>query len=44
VNSRWGPRIALIIVLLMFFFLMMNLQRQLLQLQRTRKPPATSTR
>lgn len=42
-NGRWGARIALLIVLLLFFFLMLNLQRQLVQMQRMRKAPATST-
>lgn len=43
-NSRWGARIALVIILILFFLVMAGLQRQLVQLQRMRKPPATSTR
>lgn len=43
-NARWVARIVAVIILLVFFLVMANLQRRLIELQRTRKPPATSTR
>lgn len=44
VNARWAARIFAAIILILFFILMADLQRRLVQLQRQRKPPATSTR
>ncbi|HSP14423.1 MAG TPA: hypothetical protein VLV78_06705 [Thermoanaerobaculia bacterium] len=43
-NVRWAARIIGIILLLVFFVIMANLQRRLAELQRVRKPAATSTR
>lgn len=44
VNARWVARIVAVIILLVFFIVMASLQRRLIELQRMRKPPATSTR
>lgn len=42
--NKWGVRILGIFVLLAFMLLMLNLQKQLLLLQRARNPrPATTT-
>ncbi len=43
-NLRWAARIIGIILLLAFFVVMANLQRRLIEMQRVRKPPATTTR
>ncbi len=43
-NVRWAARIIGIILLLLFFVVMANLQRRLVELQRVRKPAATTTR
>ncbi len=40
---RWTSIIALVVILVLFIFLMADLQRRLVQLQRMRKPAATST-
>jgi hypothetical protein len=42
-NARWGARIALLFILLLFILLMADLQHRLVQMQRMRRPPATST-
>ena len=41
--NKWALRILALIMLLAFILVMMNLQKQLLMLQRSR-PPATTTR
>src|SRR5581483_916895 len=41
--NRWTARVVGILMLLVFVLLMMNLQRKLLQLQQSRRAPATST-
>jgi hypothetical protein len=44
VNVRWAARIIGIILVLLFFVVMANLQRRLVDLQRVRKPAATTPR
>lgn len=41
--NRWAARIIGILMLIVFLLLMMNLQRKLIQMQRSRGTPATST-
>jgi hypothetical protein len=41
--NKWAVRILALVMLLAFLLLMVNLQKQLLVLQKTRQP-ATSTR
>ncbi len=46
-NSRWASRIVGLFMLLVFVWLMMNLQKQLIEIQRNRQanaPAPTATR
>ena len=38
-NNRWGTRILAIIMIIIFVLVMMNLQKQLLMMQRHRNMP-----
>ena len=42
--NRWAVRLLGVLILLVFILLMFNLQKQLLMIQRTRQPAATTTR
>ena len=42
--NRWAVRILGILIIIVFALLMLNLQRQLLMLQRNHRTPATTTR
>ncbi|HEX9163819.1 MAG TPA: hypothetical protein VF980_19070 [Thermoanaerobaculia bacterium] len=43
-TSRWTARIIALLILIVFVLMMANLQRRLIELQRARRPAATSTR
>jgi len=42
--NRWAVRIVGILIILVFVLVMMNLQRQLVMMQRNRQPASTTTR
>jgi hypothetical protein len=42
-TGRWGVRILGALLLIIFFLLMLNLEKQLLVLQKNRKGPSTQT-
>ncbi len=42
--NRWAVRIAGLLMLLMFLFLFAQLQKQLIELQKTRRPAPARTR
>jgi hypothetical protein len=42
-GNRWTVRILGVILIILFALLMLNLEKQLLVLQKQRKPAATST-
>lgn len=42
-GNRWTVRIVGLILIILFALLMLNLEKQLLILQKQRKPAATST-
>lgn len=44
VNSRWTIRIIGIVMLIGLLLLLANLQKRLIEIQRNRRPAATSTR
>jgi len=41
--NRWALRILGILLLLVFALIMLNLQRQLVQMERSRRQPAATT-
>ncbi|GAC1434620.1 MAG: hypothetical protein NVSMB68_07030 [Thermoanaerobaculia bacterium] len=43
-NARWTARIIGIVMVIALLLLLANLQRRLVEIERTRRPAATSTR
>lgn len=42
-SSRWTVRIIGLVMLIAMLLLLASLQKRLIEIQRTRRPPATST-